>query len=183
MSRLHSWITSLKVRSVRFVMALTVAATGFAFVSTSGIASASNQFCTNNGGTNGGTTYNHCLNAWGGGPSVNVYGQGAANNQFNVVPNGSYWNIKFAGSGLYNGACISDALNDQNNARAGLVSCGGANGTPWGANDLVNNCYPPGWYGYQFENVHWTASIGPRNPSNGEPFYLNKPNSWCFAIL
>jgi len=176
MTRLQTWLTSLKVRSMRFIVAVTVAATGIAFVSSTGMASAT-EYCA------AGITA--CLNAWGGGPAVNVYNPNTPNDNFILLGgSGMYYNIKYAGSGLYNGACISDALNDPNNARAGLVSCGGSAGTPWGANFSPSNCTSNNYPGFIFKNIHWSNGyLGPQTNTIGAPFYLNKPSGWCFAYF
>ncbi|HSW80044.1 MAG TPA: hypothetical protein VLG47_04680 [Candidatus Saccharimonadales bacterium] len=175
MARLKSLLTGLKVKSARFAVAATVAATGIAFVTQAGSAYAI-QLCASGGVT--------CLNAWGGGPEVNVFSPGAANNQFTVTPNGNYDWLKFNGSGSYHGACISDFNGLQDNARAGLVSCGGSAGTPWGANfDSIPCTSGSGHSGIIYNNVHWGQFLGPRTANNGEPFYLNKPSGWCFWLL
>ncbi|HSW80045.1 MAG TPA: hypothetical protein VLG47_04685 [Candidatus Saccharimonadales bacterium] len=174
MSRLNFWLRSIKVRSARFAVAATVAATGIAFVTQTGAAYA-HQYCASGGIT--------CLNAWGGGPEVNVYSPGAAHNQFYLELNNGYYNIKYEGGGSYDAACISDFNGLQDNARAGLVSCGGSAGTPWGANFNFINCTGGGGSGWIINNVHWSKFLGPRTANNGEPFYLNKPTGWCFLVL
>jgi hypothetical protein len=121
-----------------------------------------------------------CLNAWGGGPHVNVYTGGpnhTANNYFIVEPNGTSVNIL----STQGGGCIGDASNIKDDAQAGLVSCG----TGWGSNftESAHQC-PNGTVG--FFNNHWGGWLGPIGGFvNGSPFYLNKPATTpiCFEIF
>jgi hypothetical protein len=130
-----------------------------------------------------------CLNAWGGGPYVNVEESNdprIQNNRFQVLPeaNGNF-QIQFLGGGQYNGYCIGDEGNVSGNATAGLVVCNTHTGAGWGTifRDRSNLC--PGYPGsdeHAYYNSHWGGYIGPVGGYvNGSHFYLNKPNLVCFA--
>ena len=87
-----------------------------------------------------------CLNAWGGGPYVNVEESNdpaIQNNRFQVLPeaNGNF-QIQFLGGGQYNGYCIGDEGNVSGNATAGLVVCNTHTGAGWGTifRDRSNLC-------------------------------------------
>jgi hypothetical protein len=130
-----------------------------------------------------------CLNAWGGGPNVNVEesdNPNIQNNRFVAInEGGGSYQIQFLGGGPKNGDCISDANNDPNNAVAALLPCHDHSGlAPWGSvfNDNTSVC--SGLNG--FYNTHWRGYLGP--PSgfvNGSHFYLNKPSSSpvCFEQI
>jgi hypothetical protein len=170
MQTLKTYFLALKARTARIAVAATVAATGIAFLAPSGTAYAT-QWCAGGGVL--------CLNAWNGGPAVNVYSPGANNNKFNLYENGVHYNLQYAGGGTYNGRCIADYGNDSGVARAGLpTGCGGNIG--WGGNFQLNAC---GTNGEQIFSEHWSGWLGPQTASNGQPFYLNKPTAWCFEIL
>lgn len=130
-----------------------------------------------------------CLNAWGGGPYVNVEttsGLTIQNNRFEVFPvgNGNY-QILFVGGGAYNGYCIGDAGNVPGNADTGLVVCNTHTAAGWGTifRDRSNLC--TGGSGFSaYYNSHWKGYLGPpAGYVNGSHFYLNKPNLVCFAYL
>lgn len=132
-----------------------------------------------------------CLNAWGGGPFVNVYRGGPETSDthadFILLDNQAtgYYELAYVGSGGWGGRCIGDANNDSTLADASLDSCGTASGNQgFGTNmDWGTNGCPSGevWvYDY-----HWNGYLGPpNNYVNGSHFYLNKPASAhvCFAV-
>ena len=103
-----------------------------------------------------------CLNAWGGGPYVNVEESNdprIQNNRFYVIPeaNGNF-QIQFLGGGQYNNYCIGDEGNVSGNAVAGLVPCNTHTGAGWGTifRDRSNLC--PGYPGsdeHAYYNSHW----------------------------
>ena len=127
-----------------------------------------------------GTSELYCLNAWNGGPYVNVYPRGAANDNFGFFPtSGGNWVIQFFGSGQYYGDCVGDYNNNQYDARAGLWSnCTKGQGA-WGvAFKLFTNC-PNNEFA--FKNNHWGGWLAPANFNNGDPFYLNNPSEYCFS--
>ena len=130
-----------------------------------------------------GTSGLYCLNAWNGGPDVNVYSNGALNDTFNLY---------FASGGnvvlqaypsppnKYSGDCIGNSNNNQYIARAGLWSnCTTGGQGAWGvAFKLYLNC-PNNEFA--FKNNHWGGWLAPANFSNGAPFYLNNPTEYCFT--
>ena len=129
------------------------------------------------------------INAWGGGPWVNVYKGGtptSTNDNFSFFQQSPtvYYSLKFIGGGAWNGRCIGDANNDPGDARASLDACGtGGIGEGWGVNFTTgtSGC-PSGWR--WFRNVHWPGYLGPADGAvNGSHFYLNKPTKWCFDQL
>jgi hypothetical protein len=125
-----------------------------------------------------------CLNAWSGGPFVNVEttdNPNIQNNRFQVLSeaNGNF-QIQFVGGGQYNNYCIGDAGNLPGNADTGLVPCNTHTGAGWGTlfKDHSNLCNPGS---YAYYNNHWGGYIGPVGGYvNGSHFYLNKPNLVCF---
>lgn len=131
-----------------------------------------NQYCTNG----------YCLNAWNGGPYVNAYTSGVANNNFLAFYNSytGYYNIEYTGNGPYSDECVSDYGNSSGDARAGLTGYCQADQIAWGANFQRYSC---GDGEYAFKNVHWGGWLGPQSSSDGAGFYLNKPTQWCFTVL
>jgi len=164
----------MKARIFAIAAALTLAI-GIG-VGSSGSAYAQNvtgdQFCFNN----------FCLNAWNGGPYVNEFTQGVANNYFTVISNQpatGYVNLEFTGSrSPYEFGCIGDFGNSQTDARAGLSPCGGGN-VPWGGNFTATHC--PG--GLAFKNVHWNGWLAPASAGDGTPYYLNSASEACFVDI
>ena len=126
-----------------------------------------------------------CLNAWNGGPYVNVYtGQGyVANDTFAVVTTAQgYKGLYFFGGGTFNDECIADYNNNSGDARAGLYGdCFDVGGVAWGANFTIvtANC---GAGTEAFKNVHWGGYLAPAGNSNGDAFYLNSPSEHCFSF-
>jgi hypothetical protein len=142
------------------------------------------EWCYNNGGY-------ACLNAWGGGPFVNVYRGGPettdTHQNFDIIYNQAtgYYELAYVGSEGYSGECIGDDSNNPTLADAALVPCGTASGNQgWGTNmDWGTNGCPSGeaW----FYDYHWNGYLGPpNNYVNGSHFFLNKPASAqvCFAV-
>jgi len=147
----------------------------------------STQYCGPNFGSD-------CLNAWGGGPYVNVYTGGDENRDTNqhfmvideVDQNGNQTGnaeIMFVGNGSWNGQCIGDASNNSGLADVSLDGCArpGQN-AGWGTQFTwgTSGC-PSGtvW----FHNNHWNGYLGPPdNPVNGSHWYLNKPSKVCLDI-
>ena len=125
-----------------------------------------------------------CLNAWGGGPFVNVYRDGPETSDthadFILLDNQAtgYYELAYVGSQGDSGGCIGDAYNNTNDADVSLDACGTASGNQgFGTNmDWGTNGCPSGevWvYDY-----HWNGYLGPPdNYVNGSHFYLNKPAS------
>jgi hypothetical protein len=124
-----------------------------------------------------------CLNAWGGGPYVNVEesdNPNIQNNRFEVLnEGGGYYQIQFVGGGQYNGYCIGDLNNDQYDAVAGLIQCRNHSGQAgWGS--LFKDASLCGTD--TFYNYHWGGYLGPVDGYvNGSHFYLNKPSVICFT--
>lgn len=148
----------------------------------------STQYCGPNFGSD-------CLNAWGGGPYVNVYTGGDENSDTNqhfmvindVDQNGDQTGnaqIMFVGSGSsWFGQCIGDASNNSGLADVSLDGCARPGQNPgWGTQFTwgTSGC-PSGtvW----FHNNHWNGYLGPPdNPVNGSHWYLNKPSKVCLDI-
>jgi len=129
-----------------------------------------------------------CLNAWGGGPNVNVEESDNPNIQNNrFVPlneGGGSYQIEFVGGGPDNGYCISDANNDPSDAVAALLPCHDrvSGLVPWGS--VFNEQTSPCGGTLAFYNTHWRGYLGP--PAgfvNGSHFYLNKPSAVCFVQI
>jgi hypothetical protein len=134
------------------------------------------QFCT---GTN------YCINAWNGGPLINVYAPGVNNNAFTMIQNSSgYWNLQFTNTNSNNyGECIGDMNDSSTNARAALdpQDCA-SNDIAWGANFTIvtRNC-PSGEFA--LHNNHWNGYLAPSTPGlgNGDSFYLNNADEFCYS--
>jgi hypothetical protein len=126
-----------------------------------------------------------CLNAWNGGPFVNVYThRGVANNYFEVLQeNNDDDIIKATGTSnaRWNGQCIGDAYNNSNlqaiNYETSLDPCGSG----WGTYFTEYSCTGGGT---AFKDVHSGKFLAPGNFSNGANFTLNgpTPSSGCFTI-
>lgn len=136
--------------------------------------------------SNGGYAF---INAWNGGPWVKVFNDYAVNNDFTVIQDtqSGYQMIKRT-NGTGGNACIGDANNVANDARASLDSCGSPAGVGngWGTDFLIASGAPCPAGTWWFRNTHWSgvdgAFLGPANNfSNGSNFYLNKPvAAYCF---
>lgn len=141
-------------------------------------AASGQQFCYYSGGY-------ACLNAWGGGPWVDVYtSPNTQNNDFTIIggSTGSNWQIEDTGGNAWSGSCVGDAYNESGQADTSLDPCG----TGWGTNFTIaygtgdNGC-PDGTV--MFYNNHWGAYLGPPNGyANGSHFYLNVPEVICFRM-
>jgi hypothetical protein len=125
-----------------------------------------------------------CLNAWGGGPEVNVYnGVSADYNLFEIYSeNSGAVQIIDSDGGPYDGACIGDYGNSSTDARAGLDPCGARNGSGagWGTimQEETAEC-PSG--SVAFHDNHWGGYLSYDGTSNGDPFYVNSEET-CFYI-
>lgn len=127
------------------------------------------QLCVNNGTTNA------CMNAWGGGPAVDVFTVMGSepNDEFYVgnLNNGNSY-LEYMGGGTYNHLCVGDFNNSSTAADAGLDPCptnsysGG-----WGTNFTIVG--GPSGEGTVFKNNHWGGSLAPGSFTNEVPFYLN----------
>jgi hypothetical protein len=161
-----------------------LAAAPLAFVATPALAAGSgNQFCYYNMYA---TPPQACLNAWSGGPGVDVYtSTGAVNNDFTLVPAGSSYALEDTDGGAYNGKCIGDANNNSGLAYTGLDTCPNPNtgGGGWGTNFTVYYCTgEDGNAGYEFYDNHWQGYLGPTGFTNGDAFYMNNSYDYCFSI-
>jgi hypothetical protein len=125
---------------------------------------------------------NYCLNGWNGGPYVNAYTSGVANNDFVAFYNSDtgYENIEYTGNGAYSDECVSDYGNSSSDARAGLDGYCETDQIAWGANFQLYSC---GDGAAAFENVHWGGWLAPSSLSDGAGFYLNNSTEHCFSIL
>lgn len=140
-------------------------------------------YCTNGGGA--------CLNAWGGGPWVNVYTRGPDKNDSHadfqeIAQPGSgmigYSELEYTGGGTWSGDCVGDASNKSGNADTSLDSCGTTKTAPgWGT---LFDPVPCTNGGTAYYNVHWKGWLGPVDKAvNGSHFYLNKPSAFCFSYI
>jgi hypothetical protein len=133
-------------------------------------------------GVSNNSTTSSCLNAWHGGPAVDVYnGMGVANNEFYVgtLSNGNSY-IEFIGSGPYNGQCVGDFNNNSGYADTGLDQCPTlTNGGGWGTNFKLESCSTG--EGAAFKNNHWGGYLAPGGYSNSNAFYLNHSGQYCFG--
>lgn len=149
------------------------------------------QYCAVN--TNGGEL---CLNAWNGGPFVNVETTNDSriqNNRFQIrIENNGNVELQFVGGGAWNGQCIGDAYNKSGRADTSLDPCGditNGNNSGWGT-QLQEQTWGPGGpcltNQVAFFDWHWKGYLGPKSASapNGSPWYLNKPSSTpiCFFV-
>jgi hypothetical protein len=131
-----------------------------------------------------------CLNAWGGGPRVNVStNNNTQNNDFTVIfESNGYAEFKDTGNNAGSGKCIGDYNNSTSDASTGLVACGtNGVGAGWGTQFIPDPFYCLGVgdpNGEAYQNVHWNGGyLGPvdtTNSPNGSHFYLNKPSEFCF---
>jgi hypothetical protein len=141
------------------------------------------QFCGPNFGSD-------CLNAWGGGPYVNVYTGGDENGDthqhFMVIDENGNQNgtaeIMFTGSGSWFGQCIGDYNNNSGLADTGLTGCGfpGDGGAGWGTQMTWGTSGCPSGTAW-FHDNHWNGYLAPGN-GNGSHWYLNDQTKTCLAI-
>lgn len=118
------------------------------------------------------------INAWNGGPWVDVYqSEGATNNDFTIIKSGSYYNLEFTGGGAWNGHCAGDAYNSPDYVTVSLDACG----TGWGVNLQVHSCSSYGISGYAFYDNRWGRYLEPGANSNGANFDFNAAApGYCF---
>jgi len=139
-----------------------------------------------------GSIGNDCLNAWGGGPWVDVYTGGPetgdTHQEFTVIDedNNALDNseIMFTGSGSWSGECIGDAYNNSGYADTSLDPCAlpGQN-AGWGTQMLWGDSGCPAGEAW-FYDIHWNGYLGPpAGGVNGSHWYLNKPSPTCFAFV
>jgi hypothetical protein len=136
------------------------------------------QICANNGTTTA------CLNAWYGGPAVDVYtAMGAEpNDEFFVgtLSNGDSY-LEFTGGGPYSGQCVGDFNNNSGYADAGLDPCPTtSNGGGWGTNFQIQAC--KSGEGTAFYNNRWGGYLAPGGFSKSDAFYLNHSGQYCFGV-
>jgi len=148
-------------------------------------AASSNNFCYNGANTPA------CLNAWNGGPWVDVWTvPGQQNNEFKIITetDGNV-ELQFVGGGAWNDECIGDAYNEPGspptfsvNAETSLDPCGtnGA-GAGWGTQfmDESYDCLDNG--SIAFKNIHWNDYLGPFGSGNGDHFILDSAGVYCFT--
>ena len=158
-------------RRIPLILGALILAIGFG-IGSRGTAYAQNgqQFCNNN----------YCLNAWNGGPYVNGYTPGVANNYFTIVyQSNGYVNLEFTGAySAYEYDCVSDYGNSSTDARAGLNGYCPGGQIAWGANFKLYSCNG----GLAFKNVHWNGWLAPSSLGDGTPFYLNSSIEACFVV-
>jgi hypothetical protein len=162
----------------KILIALTVlfAAAGLALPAAAAHAQSGLQFCDTGPGD--------ALNAWSGGPQINVYGCNYVdNNFFTVIQNASnsnYWNIEDTGGGFYDGYCIGDLGNSPSVTRAGLVGGCGGQTIGWGGNFGDRLCDNNN--GLEFYNVHHNGWLVPNGNNAGDQFDLNGAEPVCFVF-
>jgi hypothetical protein len=151
-----------------------------------GTAFSSTQWCGPNSG-------NDCLNAWGGGPYVNVYTGGPetgdTNQHFMLIDETSSGymgpsQIAFNGDGSWSGECIGDANNNSGLADVSLDPCALPGQTAgWGTQMTWGTSGCPTGEAW-FHDNHWNGYLGPpAGAVNGSHWYLNKPSPVCFAFI
>lgn len=129
-----------------------------------------------------------CLNAWGGGPRINVWNYGGTgNNDFYVgtLSNGNNY-IMVTGNNKSYGYCIGDYGNSSSNASAAIDDCPtNSSSGGWGTNFRMGTCSTGnGKVGYTFYNIHWNGYLKPGGAAAGKYFYLNGPGGsqiYCFT--
>ena len=155
----------------------------FACFAAVGLGVISTQYC--------GPNFGHdCLNAWNGGPYVNVYTGGDetrdTNQHFMLIAEDGNQNsveIMYTGSSAWNGRCIGDASNDSTLADVSLDACARPGQTAgWGTQMTWGSDGCPSGTIWIRDN-HWNGYVGPPdNAANGSHWYLNKPSKVCLAI-
>jgi hypothetical protein len=136
------------------------------------------QICGSNGTTNA------CVNAWGGGPAVDVFNVMGSepNDEFYIgtLSNGNSY-IEYMGGGTYNHLCIGDLNNSSTDAATGLDTCPTTtNGGGWGTNFTIQTGGQG--EGTAFKNNHWGGYLAPGSYTKEEPFYLNHSGSFSFGV-
>lgn len=149
-----------------------------------GIPFTSTQWCGPNSG-------NDCLNAWSGGPWVDVYTGGPetgdTHQHFMVIDENGNQNsseIVYTGSGSYSGECIGDAYNNSGYADTSLDACGlPGQSAGWGTQMTWGTSGCPSGEAW-FHDNHWNGYLAPANGAvNGSHFYLNDQTKTCFALV
>jgi len=126
-----------------------------------------------------------CLNAWNGGPWVDVYtNPNAQNDNFTAIQGADgNWVLEDTGGNAWSGECIGDAYNESGKADTSLDPCG-FNGTNagWGTQfELVTAGCIAG--DAAFYSLRWHGYLGPPDGwANGSHFYLNRPGEICFEL-
>jgi hypothetical protein len=148
-----------------------VAFAGMAVSASPAFAGTGAQDCT-------GTVPIACLNAWNGGPWVDVYTQtGAVNNDFTIGQGSgpNFVTLRFTGThNSWYGMCIGDAYNNQGDDRASLDPCpSGGNSGGWGVNFTVQNCTTVYGNGLAFKDYHLGGYLYPTSLSNGANWKLD----------
>jgi hypothetical protein len=134
---------------------------------------------------------NDCLNAWGGGPWVNVSTSGDENGDthqhFMVIDENGDQNgtaeIMFTGSGSWNGECIGDAYNNSGYADTSLDPCARpGQSAGWGTQMTWGTSGCPSGTAW-FHDGHWNGYLAPANGAvNGSHWYLNDQTKTCLAF-
>ena len=144
----------------------------------------STQWCGPNSGRD-------CLDAWFGGPWVNVYTGGPetfnTNGQFMVIDENGDQNtseIMFTGSGRWSGQCIGDAYNNSGDADTSLNPCALPGQTAaWGTQMTWGTSGCPSGEAW-FKDNHWNGYLGPLTAGvDGSDWYMNRPSPTCFALV
>jgi hypothetical protein len=141
------------------------------------------QFCGPNFGSD-------CLNAWGGGPWVNVYTggdeTGDTHQHFMIIAENGNQNtaeIMYTGSGSWDGQCIGDAYNNSGYADTSLDPCATPDQSAgWGTQMTWGTSGCPSGTAWVHDN-HWNGYLAPANGAvNGSHWYLNDQTKTCLAI-
>ncbi len=124
-----------------------------------------------------------CLNAWNGGPYVNVEnGFPLTNNYFtaaNDTASGS-WYIEDTDGGHWDGNCIGDWYNSPDYSNSSLDPCPSeTSGGGWGTNWSYHSCDDGN--GVAFKNNHTGGYLYPTGSANGDAFNNDGPYT-CFVI-
>lgn len=177
------------MRRIWVILSACLLATGIGLAVTAPGASATgygNQWCYEASGG-----LQACLDAWGGGPRVNVeiYRNVSYDENFTLIWNSYYQadELELTNGGNYSGQCLGDYGNTSSSASSGLVSCGFNGGAGWGA--LWYYSTPAGCPSnyYVFQNIHWSqvfgkgAYLSPGSMSDGDHFYNTNNVGYCFG--
>ncbi len=127
-----------------------------------------------------------CLNAWGGGPFVNVStNDDTANDAFAIIAgnSGNEVSLDFDiyGSGGWSNTCVGDAYDMSDNNTTSLDVCPGVGSPGWGTSFTATTCTNSLGAGYIFKNTHWNKYLAPLEYSNGVSFWLDNSTPQCFA--
>ena len=124
------------------------------------------------------------INAWGGGPNVEVYTAPALYNDFTIInnPDGTgYVNIQLTGgTSPYDNYCIGDLGDSQTSGQAGFVGGCGSTSIGWGGNFTWGAC--DGNAGLWFKNVRHGGYLAVDGTNTkGTPFYVDLQQT-CFDV-